>query len=53
MIMAILCSVSFYIIFGNKRGGKRVARQVEKYQQHYAIEMRSLIPKPEDRCGRL
>ncbi len=48
VIMAIpVFGIPFYIIFGNKRGGKRVARQVEKYQQHYEIEMRSLIPKPE------
>jgi cardiolipin synthase len=48
VIMAIpVFGIPFYIIFGNKRGGKRVARQVEKYQQHYEIEMRSLLPKPE------
>ena len=48
VIMAIpVFGIPFYIIFGNKRGGKRVARQVEKYQQHYEIEMRSLLPKPD------
>ncbi len=49
VIMAIpLFGVPFYMIFGNKRGGRRIAKQMAKYQEHYEKEMRAILPTPED-----
>lgn len=48
VIMTVpIFGVPFYILFGNKRIGRRVARQMAKYQEHYEKEMRAVLPEPE------
>lgn len=47
ILVAPVFGVPFYILFGNKRVGKRVARQMAKYQEHYEKEMRAILPEPD------
>ena len=44
IMVAPIFGLPFYILFGNKRVGRRVARQMAKYQEHYEREMRSVLP---------
>ena len=44
--VAPILGVPFYLIFGNKRSGAKVARQMAKYQEHYEKEMRAVLPEP-------
>ncbi len=37
----------FFLFFGNKRVGRKVARTMAKYQEHYEREVRSVLPVPE------
>src|SRR5690554_2228705 len=46
ILVAPLFGVPFYALFGNKRVGRQVARQMAKYQEHYEKEMRSTLPEP-------
>ncbi len=46
ILVAPVFGVPFYILFGNKRVGRRVARQMAKYQEHYEKEMRAVLPEP-------
>ncbi|MGI6432950.1 MAG: cardiolipin synthase [Sphaerochaetaceae bacterium] len=46
ILSAPVLGVPFYLLFGNKRVGRRVARQMAKYQEHYEKEMRSVLPEP-------
>lgn len=47
ILIAPLFGVPFYVLFGNKRVGRRVARQMAKYQEHYEKEMRAVLPEPD------
>ena len=46
ILVAPIFGVPFYMLFGNKRLGRRVARQMAKYQEHYEKEMRTVLPEP-------
>ncbi|MGI6467088.1 MAG: cardiolipin synthase [Sphaerochaetaceae bacterium] len=46
IMVAPIFGLPFYILFGNKRVGKRVALQMAKYQEHYEREIRSVLPTP-------
>lgn len=46
ILAAPIFGVPFYMLFGNKRVGRRVARQMAKYQEHYEKEMRAVLPEP-------
>ena len=48
IMAAPIFGLPFYILFGLRRGGRRFARQMEKYQQHYEREMRITLPAPDD-----
>jgi cardiolipin synthase len=37
----------FFFLFGNQRVGRKVARTMAKYQEHYEREVRSVLPVPE------
>ncbi|MHC1692763.1 MAG: cardiolipin synthase [Sphaerochaetaceae bacterium] len=39
--------VPFYVIFGNKRGGRQVARQVAKYRGYYEHGLNPALPQPQ------
>ncbi|MFA5570046.1 MAG: cardiolipin synthase [Sphaerochaetaceae bacterium] len=45
ILLTPIIGVPFYMLFGNKRVGRRVARQMEKYQEHYEKEMRLNLPE--------
>jgi cardiolipin synthase len=47
ILVAPVFGVPFYVLFGNKRVGRRVARQMAKYQEHYEKEMRAVLPEPD------
>jgi cardiolipin synthase len=47
ILIAPIFGVPFYMLFGNKRVGRRVARQMAKYQEHYEKEMRAVLPEPD------
>lgn len=48
VIMAVpVVGVPFYIIFGPRSGGRRFARQMAKYQEHYERERSIVLPHPE------
>ncbi|HCG63784.1 MAG TPA: cardiolipin synthase [Sphaerochaeta sp.] len=46
ILVAPIFGVPFYMIFGNKRVGRQVYRQIAKYQEHYEKEMRAVLPEP-------
>ena len=46
VLAAPVFGVPFYIIFGPRGGGRKFAREMARYQEHYEREMRTTLPHP-------